>query len=218
LKRFRSYAGRGKSNQRNEVASGRYPKRRSWHAGKKSEQDSTGDPELMCAKPGENPSRISQLTELAISMAAERSYTPAPVSTDTKVQQRVINFFVAGLPRPHQHRQTRFGVMYLTTHAKNWQKTVTWAAIAACGKSWKVYIGPVSMNLEFRFPLAKSNKLDKPGDPHLQDPDLTNLLKCAEDGLKRTIFADDCMVWRVMPSKIWCKPGDEGLQVGVYLG
>lgn len=128
-----------------------------------------------------------------------------------------VSFFVAGLPRPHQHKQNKYGVIYMKPEAKRWQKSVGWAAMAAVGAGFSPYFGPVELLLEFFFPLAKSNKEAKAGDPHLYDPDCTNLLKAAEDGIKRVVFADDCMVWSTTVRKYWCEPGKEGMQVEVTL-
>jgi Holliday junction resolvase RusA-like endonuclease len=126
-------------------------------------------------------------------------------------------FFVAGLPIPGQYRQTKFGVIYQVGRAVAWRKAVTQSAVVAAGAGWKPASGNVRLSLDFYFPIPKSRKELKPGDAHLQDPDCTNLLKNAEDGLKRVLFTDDCMVASLGVTKQWIEAGQEGVQVLVTI-
>jgi Holliday junction resolvase RusA-like endonuclease len=126
-------------------------------------------------------------------------------------------FFVAGLPIPSQYRQTKFGVIYQVGRAVAWRKAVTQSAVVAAGAGWKPISGNVSLALDFFFPIPKSRKDLEVDMPHLQDPDCTNLLKNCEDGLKRILFTDDCMVSNLTVTKSWIEAGKEGVQVLVTI-
>ena len=126
-------------------------------------------------------------------------------------------FFVPGLPIPGQYRQTKFGVIYQVGRAVAWRKAVTQSAVVAAGAGWKPVSGSVTLSLDFYFPIPKSRRDVTPGMLHLQDPDCTNLLKNAEDGLKRVLFTDDNMVSKLTVTKVWCEAGKEGVGVRVSI-
>src|SRR5580765_2986066 len=126
-------------------------------------------------------------------------------------------FFVPGTPVAKQYRQTKFGVIYNKGRVVAWEKTIAMSATVAAGAGYKAMIGPCSLHLDFYFPIPKSRKELQPGMPHLQDPDLTNLQKSSEDGLKRVLFVDDNMVWKVSGSKQWIEAGKEGVRVVVTI-
>ena len=94
---------------------------------------------------------------------------------------------------------------------------MTQMAVVAAGAGYKPVSGSVTLSLDFYFPISKSRKDLTPGMPHLQDPDCTNLLKNAEDGLKRVLFTDDCMVASLGVTKQWIEAGKEGVQVVVRI-
>ena len=127
------------------------------------------------------------------------------------------DFFVRGTPCPTQYQQTKFGVIYNKGRAVAWRKNVTQEAVIAAGAGYKPASGNVKLWLDFYFPIPKSRKELCPGMPHLQDPDCTNLLKNTEDGLKRILFTDDCMVSKLTVSKVWCESGKEGVGVRVEI-
>jgi Holliday junction resolvase RusA-like endonuclease len=122
-------------------------------------------------------------------------------------------FFVPGTPVAKQYKQSKAGIIYSKGRVHTWEKTVAQFAMAEMQAGWKPCIGTIYLHLYFKFAVPKTRKDVMPGDPHLQDPDLTNLIKAAEDGLKRVIFADDNMVQSISGSKTWCMPGDEGVKV-----
>jgi Holliday junction resolvase RusA-like endonuclease len=126
-------------------------------------------------------------------------------------------FFVPGLPMPTQYKQTKFGVIYNVGRAVAWRKAVTQMATISAGAGYKPLSGMVSLSLDFYFPIPKSRKDLKPGMAHLQDPDCSNILKNTEDGLKRVLFTDDCMVANLGVSKQWIEAGKEGVQVVVTI-
>lgn len=126
-----------------------------------------------------------------------------------------IFFFVPGLPIATQYRQTKSGVMYKSAKGKQWEKTVSMAAVAAAGAGWKPWAGTVQISVNFNFPIPKSRKELRYGNPHMQDPDATNLFKNTEDGLKRILFLDDNTVQIVGVYKWWCDAGTEGAGISV---
>ena len=71
----------------------------------------------------------------------------------------------------------------------------------------------VDLYMDFFLPIPKSRKDVQPGQPHLQDPDLRNLGKACEDGIKKVLFMDDNLVCRSVDSKVWCRLGEEGVKV-----
>jgi Holliday junction resolvase RusA-like endonuclease len=127
------------------------------------------------------------------------------------------NFFVAGTAVPKQYKQSKSGVIYNKGKVVSWEKTIAMAATVAAGAGYKPMSGTVKLVLDFYFAIPKSRKELSPGMPHLQDPDATNLLKAAEDGLKRVLFTDDNMVASLRVSKCWCEAGKEGVGVMVEI-
>ena len=127
----------------------------------------------------------------------------------------LLSFRIDGVPAPTQYQQARNGVLYSKPKTKEWQKIVGWAARAALTGSVMIqvdhYTGPVSVIVTFHMPIAKSQRKHyQPGQAHLQKPDVTNLWKGTEDGLKRILFADDATVHCVTMNKIWSdRPGVE---------
>jgi len=126
-------------------------------------------------------------------------------------------FFVPGLPVAKNYKQTKSGVIYNKGRTVAWEKAVAQAAMVAAGAGYKAISGRVHLRLWFMFPIPKSRKELRPGDAHLQDPDATNLLKAAEDGLKRVLFTDDNMVNSLEVAKSWIEAGKEGVQVVVTI-
>lgn len=132
---------------------------------------------------------------------------------------RTFNFFVPGVPKSKQYRQTKSGVIYNKGDVVAWERSVAIAATIAAGPGYKKMIGAVTLELHFYFPIPKTRTRElAENQPHLQDPDLTNLIKAAEDGLKKVLIADDNLVWRMEnPSKRWIAAGKEGVQVRVMV-
>jgi len=126
-------------------------------------------------------------------------------------------FFVPGLPRPKQYKQSKAGIIYNKGVTVTWEKTIAQYALSQREAGWKPLIGPVTLELHFQFPIPKGRKELRPGMAHLQDPDCTNLLKAAEDAIKGVLIADDNLVIRVVVGKSWCEQGQEGMQVKVEI-
>lgn len=66
---------------------------------------------------------------------------------------------------------------------------------------------PGALSVEFYLPMPKSwskrKKEKMEGKPHLQRPDIDNLLK----GLLDAIFEEDCAVYSVRAKKFWSEEG-----------
>jgi Holliday junction resolvase RusA-like endonuclease len=65
--------------------------------------------------------------------------------------------------------------------------------------------GPLKLSATFYMPIAKTRKGLNEGDGHTQRPDLTNLIKCVEDGIKALAFADDCQICWQENRKVWTR-------------
>jgi len=125
------------------------------------------------------------------------------------------SFFVPGVPVAKQYKQSKSGIIYSKGKVHTWEKTVAQAAMAAAGAGWKPAIRRVSLEFTFHFPIPTSRKELENNDWHMQDPDLTNLVKAVEDGIKRVLFADDNTVTDLAAAKMWCLKGQEGVHVSV---
>jgi len=130
---------------------------------------------------------------------------------------KTFSFFVPGVPRPKQYRQTKTGVVYSKGEVVLWERSVALAAQAAAGAGYQKMFGAVTLNLTFYLGIPKSRKELENLDPHLQDPDLTNLLKATEDGIKKILFHDDNLVWQMHLFKRWSAHNKCGVQVEVII-
>jgi Holliday junction resolvase RusA-like endonuclease len=132
----------------------------------------------------------------------------------------IITFSVPGTPQPCQYRQTTKGIIYQKAATKSWQKAVGMAAMVAAreqcsGFKLGMYSGPIEGWAIFRLQPSKSTKHDS-GATHLQKPDITNLWKGLEDGLKHILWADDCQVQSAFIQKMWSN-GNPGAEIRIDL-
>jgi Holliday junction resolvase RusA-like endonuclease len=138
-----------------------------------------------------------------------------------------LTFFVLGVPIGKTYGFSKGGHQYMKAHVKRWEKTVALAAQAAAGAAFQPYEGFVEESMYFSFPIPESRmckvvglhpencKKIHPGDLHGQDPDTSNLVKSAEDAIKRLLFIDDNRAMLGSCSKHWCAPGNEGVEITV---
>ncbi len=120
-----------------------------------------------------------------------------------------------------------YKALYTPSKVRQWEKDVGWHAKLAMKKAGysKPFFNPIKLFLTFHMPIPKTRQLRqkrdktwvglKPGEPHTQDPDLRNLSKSTEDGLKRIVFGDDCQVWRDGDEKIWAEVGSVDVKVEI---
>lgn len=127
-----------------------------------------------------------------------------------------ITFFIPGKPfgkqRPRFSRKS--GRAFTPAETVSFERTVGEIALP----HFPVAIdGPVALEVHATFRPAESWSRKKRdahlGRPHVQKPDLDNLVKGISDGLNRIAFADDSQISQVACSKAW---GDvEGTHVTV---
>lgn len=138
-----------------------------------------------------------------------------------------LNFFVPGLPCAKGYRVAHNGHQYMKSNVKRWEKTVQLAAQAAAGAGFKPHDGFVELDMKFKFPIAGSRECKLPlgcggckklhhGERHGQDPDTTNLVKSAEDAIKRLLFIDDNRAMLGKCEKYWVVAGNEGAEITVH--
>lgn len=124
-------------------------------------------------------------------------------------------FVVSGKPVPKgRPRMTRSGAVYTPIQTTRYERLVAQSARAAGASPAP---GPVSVDLEIRFPIPKSwpkkRREAADGQPHTQRPDLDNLVKSVLDGLNGVAFADDAQVHAVSTRKVWSSTCGDGAAV-----
>ncbi|RDD72921.1 RusA family crossover junction endodeoxyribonuclease [Paracoccus versutus] len=122
---------------------------------------------------------------------------------------------IPGKPQPKQRpRMTRYGAVYTPAETQAFERLVARHAKASGAKPVS---GPVQVEITSVFPIPKSwtkkRKAESDGQPHVQRPDLDNLVKCVLDGLNGVAFADDSQVHSVTSRKIWSSECGEGKTV-----
>lgn len=127
----------------------------------------------------------------------------------------LMRMFVPGIPQTAgSKRGFAIGKRVIITDAN--KKSRPWkAAVADMARQampTAPTMNPVRMEIIFRLPRPKSHHrtgkyahLLKPQAPwrHSQKPDLTKLLRGAEDGLKGIVWKDDCQVCDTWARKRW---------------
>lgn len=137
-----------------------------------------------------------------------------------------IRFFVNGVPAPKGSGRAikgRAGVpVYLPGSSRKGQlkiaaftKCVQWAATGAMRAQGRVAIpaeSPIALSLVFWLRQPRSNK---DGEP-IRKPDLSKLVRCAEDGLTGIVYDDDARIVTLHARKRWVKVGQaEGVEIEV---
>lgn len=114
-------------------------------------------------------------------------------------------FTIPGQPFAKQRaRSTRQGRMYTPQETVSYERQV---GVIAAQHFPKPLEGPVKLTIRATFgtpqswsPKKTAAKLHR---PHIQRPDLDNIVKAISDGLNRIAFADDGQVCAVNASKVW---------------
>lgn len=76
----------------------------------------------------------------------------------------------------------------------------------------RIFTGPLLLVVEFHFGIPKSREKSATqlrGTPHFYKPDLSNLIKWAEDVANGIIYQDDCQISTIHADKVWCDLGEE---------
>ena len=122
-------------------------------------------------------------------------------------------FWVAGDPKPQPRARAtvrgRHARMYNPSTADEWKAAVKSMANYA-GLGIEPIVGPISLELEFRFKRPVSHLTKKgelaAGAPrlHIKRPDADNLAKAVMDALTDIgVWRDDSQVMRLKVSKYW---------------
>lgn len=122
------------------------------------------------------------------------------------LQREAVSFFIPGKPfgkqRPRFSR--KFGRAFTPAATVSFERTVGEIALQHFAAPFD---GPVALEVHATFKPAESWSRKKReaslGQPHVQKPDLDNLVKGISDGLNRIAFADDSQIARVTCSKAW---------------
>lgn len=101
------------------------------------------------------------------------------------------------LPRPSTNGKQR----YLPGKVKAYKRTVGFAALAAMRGMGGPFTGSVLVSMVFTMKMPKKGKA--PGQNHVSDPDLSNLIKAAEDGMNGIVYVDDCQISYLSASKVY---------------
>ncbi len=116
----------------------------------------------------------------------------------------MIQVFVPGIPQPQGSknayvRGNRAVLVEANKKLPAWRKTVR-DELEAANFSCEPLEGPVSLQVTFYFPKAKSNKKDFPW----QKPDLDKLLRAINDSATDAgVVKDDSQVVEIIANKYW---------------
>jgi Holliday junction resolvase RusA-like endonuclease len=141
--------------------------------------------------------------------------------------QTKLNYFLTipakdvGWPRPKSVRFSRFG-SYNSKTVRKWMtkiKDVGVSEIASKGLTAKEST-PVTIVATAYMPMPKATAKKRQeglvGVPHIKKPDVDNLLKPIVDGLTEAgMWADDNQVWSMKIQKVYCKQGDQRVEVAI---
>jgi Holliday junction resolvase RusA-like endonuclease len=147
----------------------------------------------------------------------EAARTESPLQTE-----KVIQFFVPGIPRPGGSKKGFYNpkigrVMMVKAggqYEENWRQAVAHSAMQAM-KDEPPFKGPVRLSCLFYMPRPKyhyhtskkmSGKLRTEyhgACPHLSAPDRGKLLRSTEDAMKGIVYADDSQVYAGPVNKLY---------------
>jgi len=141
--------------------------------------------------------------------------------------QTKLNYFLTipakdiGRPRPKSVRYGRYRT-YNSKTVRKWMtkiKDVGVSEIASKGLTAKEST-PVTIVATAYMPMPKATAKKRQeglvGVPHLKKPDVDNLLKPIVDGLTEAgMWADDNQVWSMKIQKVYCRQGDQRVEVAI---
>jgi Holliday junction resolvase RusA-like endonuclease len=134
-----------------------------------------------------------------------KSYTGRTVA-------KILTFVLPGVPVPKgRPRMTKRGHVFTPKKTVSYERSIALAAQAAKSKlaGGQLFDGPVMVTIHCHFGMPKSwsrkRKEAMLYEPHIQLPDLDNLVKSVLDGLNQTfgIWDDDKQVAAVTATKHW---------------
>jgi Holliday junction resolvase RusA-like endonuclease len=125
---------------------------------------------------------------------------------------KILTFVVPGAPVPKgRPRMTRKGRVFTPAKTRTYERTIALSAQAAKSKlaGGQLFDSAVMVTIHCHFKMPKSwsrkRKEAMLYEPHIQLPDLDNLVKSVLDGLNQTfgIWDDDKQVAAVTATKHW---------------
>ena len=141
----------------------------------------------------------------------------------------IIQFFVPGIGRTAGSKSAfkdRRGKVHLThagKYSKGWMDKVSWFALKEHGQRTVLLTCPISLKLTFfqkrpsgHYRTGRYAGLLKDSAPKYptSKPDLTKLIRAAEDALTGIIWKDDSQIVKQDTKKVYCGPKDK---IGVYI-
>jgi len=111
-----------------------------------------------------------------------------------------MTFIVPGDPVPLA--RARMG-KYSIYDSQKHEKFVAAMQISHQMAGLKMLNGPLLMEITFYMPMGKAKRRD--GKPHYFKPDLDNLIKYACDICSKSVFHDDCCIYKIIATKLYDK-------------
>lgn len=134
-------------------------------------------------------------------------------------------FFIPGIARTSgSHKTVQGRITHAGDYTKQWMDTIGWFVLKEVGRMCLLE-GPIKLTLifykerpqgDFRVRQGRPSKLLKSTAPPypIKRPDLTKLIRAAEDALTKVIWKDDSQVVVLEGHKEFCS-GDQ--KPGVYI-
>lgn len=102
-------------------------------------------------------------------------------------------------------RVTKFGT-YTPKKTRDFEKAIAQELSIKAGKDWPA-AGPVEVEVLFLFSPPKSLSMkaqsERIGNPHIQKPDLDNLVKSIKDAMNGILVNDDGQIYSEKSRKAW---------------
>ena len=111
---------------------------------------------------------------------------------------RSLTFIVPGNPVPLA--RARVG-KYSIYDSQKHEKFVATMQLSHQMAGTKTLNGPLVLEAIFFMPMGKAKR--RIGKPHAFRPDLDNLIKYVCDICTKTVFQDDCIIYRIVAQKIY---------------
>lgn len=139
-------------------------------------------------------------------------------------------FCVPGIPQPKGSRQAlplggktgnqRIVLVEAGTRRTRPVKALWYELVeerARAARNAPIVGSAVVASVNFRFPIPKSRRRGKRalkvGEPHVSKPDVDKLCRAIGDALTGSVIADDALIFCWHARKVYCAPGNEGVEV-----
>lgn len=125
----------------------------------------------------------------------------------------VYHLFVNGVPKAQPRpRMAANGHVYNPASANAWKEEVKAAFLP---HKRQPITGPVQLRVSFFMPRPKSMKAEQErNQPHVQKPDVDNLLKSTMDAMTEVaVWKDDAQVYAIEAGKWYARDNKTGAQI-----